>query len=443
MCLKNPILIIIEMLETGACRNHNYKKMPVLATKVFATSSIKFDDSSDRGKKCVEYLDDKLKKYHFLNQGLDLKLRPMKHIIAYESSIFIFNLIWSIRLLTLALITKDSVYYEKITAYLGNGYISHESHQLIHFLLMLTHMALWSVKCAGLWYELFHEIKILADLNIIKVYGFDRVALKMRFDHCRLFRKITIFILTNVETSMVITLAILFIGHLHQIQASWYLMKDWLQKLFVIIWSIYFMFVHSIIIAAGYIAAALSCVVCLYVKFRQDTVNANLDLVKNAKICPVKLLNQLVRCHSEVYNLIDRCNLVVYLVTFLIYVPITFIADICFFTGAIYNVDDGPINLICIFFSTLAISIFAYVSYLIGSIHEKAERASKSFHKLVIRTPFNLRSNLKTLFLLERILETPIGLTTPTTVIKKEFFITYLLETASNLMLFICNFRRD
>uniref|UniRef100_T1K6C4 Gustatory receptor n=1 Tax=Tetranychus urticae TaxID=32264 RepID=T1K6C4_TETUR len=431
------------MLETGVGRNHDNKIMPLLTPKVFEQPSVKFDKSSDRGKQYGEYLDDKLKNYHFLNAGLDLKLRQMKHIIAYESSIFIFNLIWSIRLLTLALITKDSVYYEKITAYLGNGYISHESNRLIHFLLMLTHMAVWSIKFAGLWYELTKGIIIMKDLNVIKIYGFDRLALKLRFDHCRLFQKITTFILTNVETSMIITLSILFIGHFYQIQASWYLMKNWLQKLFVIIWSIYFIFVLCFIIAAGAIAAALLLVIFLYIKFRQDTVNANLDLVKNLKICPIELLDQLVRCHSEAYNLIDRCNLVTKLTFFLIYVPMTLVADICFFTGAIYNVDDGPINLICIFFSSVAISIFAYVSYLIGSVHEKAERASKSFHKLITRTPFNARSSLKTLFLLERILETPIGLTTPTTVINKEFFVTYLLETASNLMLFICNFRRD
>uniref|UniRef100_T1K532 Gustatory receptor n=1 Tax=Tetranychus urticae TaxID=32264 RepID=T1K532_TETUR len=401
------------------------------------------DDSLDRGKKCVEYLDDKVKSFHFLNQGFDLKLRPIKRLIAYEFSIFLFNLIWFIRLLTLTLITKDSVYYEKWTAYLGDGYISHESHNLIHFLLVLTHIAFWSIKCASFWYELGHEIKVLKDLNIIKIYGFDRVALKMRFDYCRLFQKITIFILTKVETAMIITSLILFLAHLYQIQASWYLMKDWLQKLFVITWSIHFIIIIYLCISIGYIAAALMLFGCLYVKFRQDTVNANLDLVKNLKICPVELLEQLVRCHSEVYNLIDRGNLVSFPVTFLIYVPMTFIADICFFLGAIYKVDDGQLNFICMAFSSLAIVVFAYVSYLVGSIHEKAQRASKSFHKLIIRTRFRRRSSLKTLFLLERILETPIGITTPTTVIKKEFFITYLLETASNLMLFICNFRRD
>ncbi|XP_053213588.1 uncharacterized protein LOC128396959 isoform X2 [Panonychus citri] len=421
-----------KIIETWISENRKKIKRLQIGTKTIYKPT--------DGKENLSYFEDQIKRFHVLNQGFDLKLRSIREIIIYETFIFLFNLIGVIRSVIIIISNEDLPYNDQIITYLGDGLAGHKSRKVVIIILLLAQSFLMGIKTTAVWFELNYEIKLLRKLAVIKNFGFDQVSLKLRFNDCQKFQRFSIIIMKSVNIITAISWFVICFAYFLLIQSTWNFTSGLMTKLLVIIWLFYFL------IAVYWCAIIIFIFVCMlliffaYIKYLQDSTNSRTYRSASMTECSVNSLHDLVTDHNDTYNMLDLCQMFSRPILFFIFVPVTLIADVLFFFGFIHGVEEGFVNMASTIIASIIITIFAIATYLVGSINSKAIKASKSIHKLIINTPFDIQVKLKALFLLERIMETPVGMQTLDSVVLKERVIIYLLEHASNIMLFTCNF---
>ncbi|XP_025016326.1 uncharacterized protein LOC107360673 isoform X2 [Tetranychus urticae] len=380
------------------------------------------------GVKYVSYLDKMIVKCHFLNQGLTTERRPMKQMILYEISLFIINLFTVVRLLLVLFWDEKSPVYSQLVLYLGEGYIGLPNRKLVLTLFLLAQSCFWLIKLTSLWCELTNNMKILDELAVVRKSGFDSDALKLRNEDCKRFQKISIVILGNIKAIIIILCFSVSSIHIFFQQSCWHFLNGLTAKTLTFIWSIFIVTMICMHTTVALIGTALLLFGFSYVKFRHDSITSNLKLLSKLSACPVAILQRTIYDHIDIYNLFDLCNVFSRPILFVMYVPFTLFADLTFFFVTVHGVDSKFVSYVATVIISIAVAGFALSTYLIGNIHSKSSMASKQLHKLILHAPFNVRVNLKALFLLERILETPVGISSYNSVVTKEHVVTVCIE---------------
>ncbi|XP_025017434.1 uncharacterized protein LOC112539277 [Tetranychus urticae] len=340
------------------------------------------------------------------------------------------------------LICLIAIYNEDYQLYLGDVAYKTKHRSMVNTLFTMCFLfgavnSEWLVL-----YDKRGNYSFLAIYSDIIKHGFEPVHLQMTSNQAIKFHRTIHILVTQLHRSFIfcfIFLAAVYYSVL-LFNPHFYLVKQ--LPFYCLAWSLVAIIVTFTLIGKYFAIFGYLILVQLYHLFRLKSVVELADLYRNTK-CTDQLASTLAKHAFVCLNELEKCAKLTRYIVLCVFTIVAFNCDIFIFYGFImrfhsplYANSLGSIG--CIVFI-----VIVYLSFIAREFIIKNERLYFHIRTMCRHNVFNTCNQFKILQLMERLSDPNNGIQLGSiTTIGKDFFIRFMVEIGSSLMLFTCNFKR-
>uniref|UniRef100_T1KQ71 Gustatory receptor n=1 Tax=Tetranychus urticae TaxID=32264 RepID=T1KQ71_TETUR len=291
-------------------------------------------------------------------------------------------------------------------------------------------------------YDKSGKYSVLTIYSDIINNGFDPVHLQMTSNQAIKFHRTIHILITQLNRNFLFCCLFLAICYYFMLLSNphFYQVKE--LVFYSLIWSLVAIVPTFTMTGQNMGTLIYLILVQVYHLFRLNSVVELADYYRRLK-CTDELVKSLIRHTFECLNQSERCAILTRAIVLYGFTVIALIGDLLTFYGLIIRFHSPVFADLSGSIGCLVFIVIGCLSYIAREFKIKIDRLNSDFHIICRYNVINAYNRLKIFQLMDRLNGPYNGIQLgQITTIGKDFFVVFMLEIGSSLMLFTCNFKR-